>query len=250
LALICPSPIQAQASSPNITDFAPTCGPTNSYSIVSITGDGFSNTSYVIFGTAVVPPSDILSVSPTSIVFVTPSVIPDVPSISLLVCDEVSGICEDTPTTFSPYKLPVILIDLTLNSTTALITGKNLQACGSSSVIRISSPSSIQDIPATVVSSSQLVFGIKGKSLSGVVSLALDGQHFDALSAKQLSINIGGGIGTSGGDPHDGNDSRKSEADRTVLWIVLGVIGFLAFAFLIFAVYKMKNRDEYSKLGW
>jgi hypothetical protein len=162
--------------------------------------------------------------------------------------------CIATPTPFTPYEVPPILMDFTINPTNVTLTGHNfLQQCGNATKARISSSSSIEDIPAHVISPSEVVFFLRaGRGVTGVISLGLDGQHFDSLSTKLMYINTGGVPPSNTGGSGGGNGGdNNSKPNRTWLWILLSVIGTGAFAFLIYVIWKIKTKDNdgYSQLS-
>jgi hypothetical protein len=91
--------------------------------------------------------------------------------------------------------------------------------------------------------------------LFGVVTIGLDGQHFDSVATRLMYINTGGSSSSgsvsssSSSSSGGGGNDKPSVANMTWLWVVLAVVSACAFGFLIFAIYRLKNKDDYSPLS-
>jgi hypothetical protein len=89
------------------------------------------------------------------------------------------------------YNIPPILLSISPSlvdhKTNVSLFGKQFINCGRPTV-RVQSATAIQDIPAWFNSSTEVVFYVDHNIPSGVVSLSLDGQHFDSLSVSSITL--------------------------------------------------------------
>jgi len=118
-------------------------------------------------------------------------------------------------------------------------------------VVRISNwamrgtiPQEPQYLPAWMVSPNEIVFTANKSTISGSVSLSLDGQHFDSLSVSPLVLSL----------PVANNPAPSGIVDVSGdnIWIfsLIGVAAVASIGFLIYAVYKYKTRDSYSSYNY
>lgn len=213
LSLICP------AFSINLYGMLPTCGPELSYSILTFNGTGFVGQNITIYiGAQSLDPSFTLSVDNTSLSFLTPkSLVSGEYDVQLCsqapffncsyVCSNCSSndstCCQEQCTPLNPtsncvttalytvYNIPPILLDISpssvLHKSNVSLFGQHFINCGRPTV-RVQSTAAVQDIPAFFNSSTEIIFYVDHSVSSGVVTLSLDGQHFDSLSVSPITL--------------------------------------------------------------
>jgi len=167
-----------------------------------------------------------------------------------------------TAASFTVYDIPAIITSInppTISQNSQVtLTGKHFLNCGKATV-RLQSTTRIKDYPAlfnnsagTVQEASVVVFHAEA-SFSGTVSLSLDGVHFDSLSIYPITLTVtkpgGDSSSSDDSDSVSPNPDGPQHAPSLVwLYVVLGIVGTAAGAFLIFVIYKYKVKDDYSRL--
>lgn len=154
---------------------------------------------------------------------------------------------------YTVYDIPPILLSVSPSTVTTRsnvsLFGQNFAQCGSSMVVRIQSPNSIQDIPAWFNTSTQILFTANSRTQSGIITLSMDGQHFDSLSASQIMIDVTDDSSSSDNMSSDsGADHTAHGSNLTWLYVVLGVVALAAGVFLVYLIYRFKTKDDYSRL--
>jgi len=156
---------------------------------------------------------------------------------------------------YTTYEVPPILTSISPSPasphTNVSIFGLNFADCGGSLLVRIQSASSFQYIPAWFNTSSQIIFPTDRHTISGIISVSLDGQHFDSLTASPLLLTMGNGGSSSDSDSFGSSSSDQfspSNANWTWLYILLGVVAIVAASFLAYVIYRYKVKDDYSRL--
>eukprot|EP00026_Physarum_polycephalum_P009475 Phypoly_transcript_09600.p1 GENE.Phypoly_transcript_09600~~Phypoly_transcript_09600.p1 ORF type:complete len:308 (+),score=29.53 Phypoly_transcript_09600:422-1345(+) len=147
---------------------------------------------------------------------------------------------------YTVYSIPPILSSISPSSvahkSNVSLFGQHFINCGRPTV-RIQSSTSTQDIPAWFNSSNEVVFYVNHNIPSGVVTLSLDGQHFDSLSISPITLT---------NSPQYESDSDSMSApggggsNYVWLYIMLGFFAVAAGGFLIFIIYRYK-KNEYSR---
>jgi hypothetical protein len=96
-----------------------------------------------------------------------------------------------TTAQYTIYNIPPILSKISPSSvehkSNVSLFGQHFINCGKPTV-RVQSSTATQDIPAWFNSSNELVFYVNHSIPSGVVTLSLDGQHFDSLSISPITL--------------------------------------------------------------
>lgn len=109
------------------------------------------------------------------------------------------------------YNIPPILLKLQPSSITPKtylsLFGKNFLDCGVPS-IRLQSMNNVQVFPARLNSSSELVFYVDAEGLSGIITVGLDGQHFDSVSVSPITLNV------ARSSPPGSSDSENPDPDH------------------------------------
>lgn len=206
----------------NIYGMTPTCGPELSYSILTLNGTGFQGQNITLFvGDQSLDSSLTLSVSNTSLSFLTPKNLASgvypikmcsqaplfncsyvcsnctLPNNSTYSCCEEQCISSNstsclTTASYTVYNIPPILLNISPSAvehkTNVSINGQHFIDCGIQPTVRIQSTSSIKDIPAVFNSSSSIFFYVDHDIPSGVLSVSLDGQHYDSLSGSPIIL--------------------------------------------------------------
>lgn len=114
--------------------------------------------------------------------------------------------------------------------------------------MRIESPDSVQDYPAWFNSSTEIVFLADSHTISGLITLSLDGQHFDSLSASPIMLNASAMPHSSSDSDGGGGGEPRAKPSLVWLYVVLGVVALAAGAFLVYVIYKYKVKEDYSRL--
>lgn len=266
----------------DISNMDPTCAPESSFTVISVYGTGFSNQIInITIGTQLLDPSFIINIQDFKLTFLTPKTL-TAGVYPLQVCAQgytCSQVCVNNCTTPAPinstctetcteecttlnttclnppslivYSLPAILLNIypssIAQSTNVSVYGKNFLDCGVATV-QLQSEDKVTIFPAWVNSSTEMIF-YADNSFTGIITVSLDGQHFDSVSASPIFLTMRGkSTGDSSSSSSD-DDHRKGGGPNYIwLYVVLGIVGLAAGSFLVYVIYRYRVKDDYSRL--
>lgn len=209
----------------NIYGSSPTCTPESSFTVVTINGAGLDgqNISINLAGNTL-DSSLIINTNDAAVTFLAPKLNAGVYDLQLCSqaslfncsqvcvnncstdadnttscttncteqCTQINSTCYTT-SSLTVYSLPPILLNinpsLITQKTNVSLYGKNFLNCGAATSVRLQSTDKVQVFPAWVNSATEIIF-YADTTFSGIITLSLDGQHYDSIAASSIVLTM------------------------------------------------------------